>query len=46
MKKVLKYYIVAFMLIADFVAFAQPGDEAGGGGLEGGWKKLKKHLLH
>jgi hypothetical protein len=35
MKNVLKYYLVAFMLLSDFVTFAQPGDEDGGGGLEG-----------
>lgn len=39
MKKILKFYFVAMLLIAtDFVAFAQsgPGDDDGGGGLEGG----------
>lgn len=37
MKNALKYYTLAFMLFLDFVAFAQtgPGDEDGGGGLEG-----------
>jgi len=33
---VLKYYIVAFLLCSNFVAFAQPGDGDTGGGLEGG----------
>ena len=28
-------YLLAFFLINDFVAFAQPGDDDGGGGLEG-----------
>ena len=33
---VLKYYIVAFYLCSTFIAFAQPGSEDTGGGLEGG----------
>ncbi|MDN3677963.1 hypothetical protein QWY90_11650 [Flavobacterium paronense] len=36
MKKLLKFYILAVVLFSDFVAFAQPGDEDTGGGLEGG----------
>lgn len=38
MKKLLKFYLLSFVLLSDFVAFAQPGDEDGGGpgGLEGG----------
>lgn len=39
MKKILKFYLVALLLFAsDFMAFAQggPGDDDGGGGLEGG----------
>ncbi|MBX9807441.1 MAG: hypothetical protein K2X95_06550 [Flavobacteriaceae bacterium] len=31
---VLKYYIVAFYLCSTFVAFAQPGNNDTGGGLE------------
>ena len=33
---VLKYYIVAFYLCSTFIAFAQPGNNDTGGGLEGG----------
>lgn len=36
MKKIVKFYILSFVLLSDFVAFAQPGDNDGGGGLEGG----------
>lgn len=36
MKKLLKLYLLSFILLSDFVAFAQPGDDDGGGGLEGG----------
>ena len=36
MKKLLKFYLLTFVLLSDFVAFAQPGDDDGGGGLEGG----------
>ncbi|HNP32120.1 MAG TPA: hypothetical protein PKN96_02375 [Flavobacterium sp.] len=38
MKKLLKFYLLTFVLLSDFVAFAQPGDDdgGGGGGLEGG----------
>lgn len=38
MKKLLKFYLLSFILLSDFVLFAQPGDEDGGGpgGLEGG----------
>ncbi len=35
MKKLLKFYAVAFVLLSDFAVFAQPGDEDTGGGLEG-----------
>ena len=35
MKKLLKFYLLTFVLLSDFVAFAQPGDDQGGGGLEG-----------
>lgn len=35
MKKLLKLYLLSFILLSDFVAFAQPGDDQGGGGLEG-----------
>lgn len=31
-----KIYIVAFFLLTDFILFAQPGDDDGSGGLEGG----------
>lgn len=36
MKKLLKFYLLTFILLSDFVAFAQPSDDDGGGGLEGG----------
>lgn len=37
MKNLLKYYILTFVLLSDFVLFAQePGDDDGTGGLEGG----------
>lgn len=39
MKNILKFYFVTILLFAtDFAAFAQsgPGDDDGGGGLEGG----------
>lgn len=38
MKNILKFYFVTLLLASDFVAFAQggPGDDDGGGGLEGG----------
>ena len=36
MKKLLKFYLLTFVLLSDFVAFAQPGADQGGGGLEGG----------
>jgi hypothetical protein len=35
MKKFFKFYILTFLLFSDFVLFAQPGDNDGGGGLEG-----------
>ena len=35
MKKFFKFYLLSFVLLSDFVAFAQPGDDDGGGGLEG-----------
>ena len=36
MKKLFKFYLLSFVLLSDFVTFAQPGDDDGGGGLEGG----------
>ncbi len=36
MKNVYKFYLLTFVLLSDFVVFAQPGDDDGGGGLEGG----------
>ena len=30
-----KIYILSFLLLSDFLMFAQPGDDDGGGGLEG-----------
>lgn len=36
MKKLLKFYLLTFGLLSDVVAFAQPGADDGGGGLEGG----------
>ena len=35
MRKFYKFYLLSFILLSDFVAFAQPGDDDGGGGLEG-----------
>ncbi len=36
MKNKVSYsFLVTFFLLVDFVAFAQPGDDDGGGGLEG-----------
>lgn len=36
MKKLLKFYLLSIILLSDFAAFAQPGNDDGGGGLEGG----------
>ena len=36
MKSIYKIYILTFLLLSDFVLFAQPGDDDGGGGLAGG----------
>ena len=38
MKKFFRIYILSFILLSDFLVFAQPGDDdgGGGGGLEGG----------
>lgn len=33
--KLFKLYILSFLVLSDFVMFAQPGDDDGGGGLEG-----------
>jgi len=37
MKKLIKFYLLAFVLFSDFVVFAQggPGEDDGGGGLGG-----------
>ncbi|MEZ4838746.1 signal peptidase [Flavobacterium sp.] len=35
MKSIYKFYIVSFLLLSDFIVFAQPGDDDGSGGLEG-----------
>jgi hypothetical protein len=35
MKSIYKIYILTFLLLSDFVIFAQPGDDDGSGGLEG-----------
>jgi len=35
MKNIFKLYLLSFFLLSDFVMFAQPGDDDGGGGLEG-----------
>ncbi|UPQ79272.1 hypothetical protein M0M57_00170 [Flavobacterium azooxidireducens] len=35
MKSIYKIYILTFLLLSDFVLFAQPGDDDGSGGLEG-----------
>jgi hypothetical protein len=34
MKNILKFALLAFIMLYDFVAFAQPGDDDGGGGVE------------
>lgn len=36
MKKLLKFYLLSFVLLSDFLTYAQPGDDDGSGGLEGG----------
>jgi hypothetical protein len=36
MRNLLKFYLLSFLVLSDFIAFAQPGDDDGGGGLEGG----------
>jgi hypothetical protein len=36
MRKFYKFYLLSLILLSDFVTFAQPGDDDGGGGLEGG----------
>ena len=36
MKKLLKFYLLSFILLSDLLIYAQPGDDDGGGGLEGG----------
>ncbi|NHM07348.1 hypothetical protein G4D82_08960 [Flavobacterium sp. CYK-4] len=33
--KLFKLYLLTFLVLVDFVAFAQPGDDDGSGGLEG-----------
>lgn len=33
--KLFKLYILSFLVLSDFVMFAQPGDNQDGGGLEG-----------
>lgn len=35
MKSIYKFYILTFLLLSDLMLFAQPGDDDGGGGLEG-----------
>jgi hypothetical protein len=35
-KKLLLLYITIFSFFSDFALYAQPGDDDGGGGLEGG----------
>jgi hypothetical protein len=32
MKKLFKFYLLSFILLSNFLAFAQPGDGTGGGG--------------
>ncbi|WP_439553486.1 signal peptidase [Flavobacterium macrobrachii] len=34
MKNIFKLYLLSFFLLSDFVMFAQPGDDDGGGGVE------------
>jgi hypothetical protein len=35
MKNYFKLYLITLILVSDFKLFAQPGDDDGGGGLEG-----------
>lgn len=35
MKKIFKLYLLTFFILTDFIAFAQPGEDDGTGGLEG-----------
>lgn len=34
MKNIFKLYFLSFLLLSDFVMFAQPDDDDGGGGVE------------
>ncbi|WP_298116187.1 hypothetical protein [Flavobacterium sp.] len=34
MKSIFKFCFLSFMLLSNFIAFAQPGDDDGSGGLE------------
>lgn len=36
MRKLLKLYLLSFLFLSDFIAFAQPNDDDGTGGVEGG----------
>jgi hypothetical protein len=36
MKKLFKFYLLSFILLSNFVAYADPGDDDGTGGLDGG----------
>lgn len=36
MKNFSKFYLLAFLMLSDFMLYAQPGDEDGNGDLEGG----------
>ena len=35
MKNLLRFYIITFVLLSDFITFAQPAADDGSGGLEG-----------
>ncbi len=35
MKKLLKFYLLLFVLLSDFAVLAQPGDNDGSNGIEG-----------
>ncbi|MFN3753522.1 hypothetical protein [Flavobacterium sp.] len=34
MKNIYKFYLLSFVLLSDFVLYAQPDDDDGGGGVE------------
>jgi hypothetical protein len=36
MRNLLRLYLLSLLILSDFTAFAQPGDDDGSGGVEGG----------